>query len=276
MIDRTHPLPVTSQCRLLDLSRSTAYYKPVGESEENLAIMRALDELYLKRPARGSRGMKDALWRIKGICVGRHRIRRLMRKMGLMAVYPKKRTSQPGIGHKIYPYLLRALEVIRPRQVYAADITYIPMAKGFLYLVAVIDWYSRKVLSYRLSNTLDSSFCVEAVQEAIDVHGAPEIFNTDQGSQFTSEAFTDVLKAHDVRISMDGKGRWMDNVFVERLWRSLKYEEVYLKAYESVAEARRLIAAYFRYFNTERGHQPLGMMTPDEVFYQHEPMKEAA
>lgn len=276
MIDRTHRLPVTRQCRLLDLSRSTAYYKPVGESEENLAIMRALDELYLERPVRGSRGMKDALLRIKGLCVGRHRIRRLMRKMGLMAVYPKKRTSQPGIGHKIYPYLLRALKVMRPRQVYAADITYIPMAKGFLYLVAVIDWYSRKVLSYRLSNTLDSSFCVEAVQEAIDVYGAPEIFNTDQGSQFTSEAFTDVLKAHDVRISMDGKGRWLDNVFVERLWRSLKYEEVYLKAYESVAEARRLIGAYFRYFNTERGHQSLGMNTPDEVFYQHETMTEAA
>ena len=276
MIDRTHRLPVTRQCRLLDLNRSTAYYKPAGESEENLAIMRELDELHLAHPDRGSRGLKDALHRAKGICVGRHRIRRLMRLMGLVAVYPKKRTSQPGIGHKIYPYLLRALAVIRPRQVYAADITYISMAKGFLYLVAVIDWYSRKVLSYRLSNTLDSSFCVEAVQEAIDVYGAPEIFNTDQGSQFTSEAFTDVLKAHDVRISMDGKGRWLDNVFVERLWRSLKYEEVYLKAYESVAEARRLIGAYFRYFNTERGHQSLGMMTPDEVFYQHEQLTEAA
>lgn len=276
MIDRTHQLPVTRQCRLLDLSRSTAYYKPAGESEENLAIMRELDELHLAHPDRGSRGLKDALQRVKGICVGRHRLCRLMRLMGLVAVYPKKRTSQPGIGHKIYPYLLRALEVIRPRQVYAADITYIPMAKGFLYLVAVIDWYSRKVLSYRLSNTLDSSFCVEALQEAIDVYGAPEIFNTDQGSQFTSEAFTDVLKAHDVRISMDGKGRWLDNVFVERLWRSLKYEEVYLKAYESVAEARRAIGAYFRYFNAERGHQSFGMKTPDEVFYQHQPMTEAA
>ena len=276
MIDRKHRLPVTRQCRLLDLSRSTAYYKPVGESEENLALMRMLDELYLERPSRGSRSMKDALLRMKGIRVSREKIRRLMRLMSLVAVYPKKRTSLPGKGHKIYPYLLRILEVIRPRQVYAADITFLPMAKGFLYLVAVIDWYSRKVLSYRLSNTLDSSFCVEAVEEAIAVYGAPEIFNTDQGSQFTSQAFTDVLKANDVRISMDGKGRWMDNVFVERLWLSLKYEEVYLKAYESVAETRRSIGEYFGYFNSERGHQSFGMATPDEVFYQHEQLNEAA
>jgi len=269
MIDRKHRLPVTRQCRLLDLSRSTAYYKPASESEENLALMRMLDELYLERPTRGSRSMKDALLRKKGIRVGR-------RLMGLVALYPKKQTSRPGIGHKIYPYLLRALDVIRPRQVYAADITFLPMAKGFLYLVAVIDWYSRKVLSYRLSNTLDSSFCVEALEEAIAVYGAPEIFNTDQGSQFTSGAFTDVLKAHNVRISMDGKGSWLDNVFVERLWRSLKYEEVYLKAYESVAEARRSISDYFSYFNSERGHQSFGMATPDEVFYQHEQLNEAA
>jgi putative transposase len=276
MIDRKHRLPVTRQCRLLDLSRSTAYYKPAGESEQNLALMRMLDELYLERPTRGSRSMKDALLRMKGIRVSRDKIRRLMRLMHLVAIYPKKRTSHPGIGHKIYPYLLRALKVIRPRQVYAADITFIPMAKGFLYLVAVIDWYSRKVLSYRLSNTLDTSFCVEALQEAIEVYGAPEIFNTDQGSQFTSRAFTDVLKAHNVRISMDGKGRWMDNVFVERLWRSLKYEEVYLKAYESVAETSRSIGNYFGYFNAERGHQSLGMATPDEVFYQYEQLNVAA
>ncbi len=276
MIDRKHRLPVTRQCRLLDLSRSTAYYRPAGESEENLALMRMLDELYLERPTRGSRSMKDVLVRKKGIRAGREKIRRLMRLMGLAALYPKKQTSRPGKGHKIYPYLLRVLKVIRPRQVYAADITFIPMAKGFLYLVAVIDWYSRKVLAYRLSNTLDSSFCVEALEEAIAVYGTPEIFNTDQGSQFTSQAFTDVLKAHNIRISMDGKGRWMDNVFVERLWRSLKYEEVYLKAYESVTEARRSIGDYFGYFNTERGHQSFGMATPDEVFYQHEQLNEAA
>jgi len=201
----------------LALSRSTAYYQPKGESEENLAVMRAIDELYMERPTRGSRMMKDAL-EDRGINVGRHRIRRLMRLMGLSAIYPKKRTSVPFKGHKIYPYLLRTLEVTRPGQVYATDITYIPMAKGFVYLVAVIDWHSRKVLSHRISNTLDVDFCVEALREAIDVHGAPEIFNTDQGSQFTSEAFTNVLKEHGVKISMDGKGRWLDNVFVERLW----------------------------------------------------------
>ena len=179
--------------------------------------MRAMDELHLERPTRGSRSMKDALEK-KGFRVGRERIRRLMRLMALLAIYPKKRTSHPGIGHKIYPYLLRGLKAIRPRQVYAADITFIPMARGFLYLVAVIDWYSRKVLSYRLSNTLEADFCVEALEEAIAVYGAPEIFNTDQGSQFTSQVFTEVLKSHDVAISMDGKGRWLDNVYVERLW----------------------------------------------------------
>ena len=219
--------------------------------------------------------MRDAL-ADRGLCVGRERVRRLMRLMGLVAVYPKKRISQPGKNHKIYPYLLRGLEVVRPGQVYAADITYIPMAKGFVYLVAVIDWFSRKVLAHRLSNTLDADFCVEALEEAIAVYGAPEIFNTDQGSQFTSEAFTDVLKEHGVRISMDGKGRWIDNVYVERLWRSLKYEEVYLRAYQSVAEARTSIADYLGYFNTERRHQALGRRTPDEVFYQSRTLSTAA
>lgn len=275
MIDRNHRLPITRQCNLLELNRSSAYYKPAGESEENLAVMRALDELYIERPTRGSRTMKDAL-EDKGIFAGRHRIRRLMRLMGLIAIYPKKRTSIPGKGHKIYPYLLRKLKVIRPRQVYASDISYIPMAKGFVYLVAIIDWYSRKVLSHRISNTLDSDFCVEALEEAIAVYGAPEIFNTDQGSQFTSEDFTDVLKDHNIDISMDGKGRWIDNVFVERLWRSLKYEEVYLKAYESVAEARQSIATYMRYFNSERRHSSLGRKTPDHVFFNHQLLQEAA
>lgn len=191
-------------------------------------------------------------------------------------MYPKKRTSLPNTEHKIYPYLLRTLKIDRPGQVYAADITYIPMAKGFLYLVAVIDWYSRKVLSYRLSNTMDTGFCVEALEEAISVYGAPEIFNTDQGSQFTSEAFTGVLRAHRVQISMDGKGRWLDNVYVERLWRSLKYEEVYLKAYTGVAEAVESIGSYLRYFNNEWRHQSLGRRTPNDIFYQPRTVRRAA
>lgn len=275
MIDRKHRLSVTRQCLLLDMNRSTAYYQAVGESQENLAVMRKLDELYIERPTRGSRTMKDAL-EDRGFLVGRHRIRRLMQIMGLSAIYPKKRTSIPGKGHKIYSYLLRKLKIIRPRQVYASDITYIPMAKGFLYLVAIIDWYSRKVLSWRLSNTMDSDFCVEALEEAIALYGAPEIFNTDQGSQFTSTEHTEVLKKHRIKISMDGRGRWIDNVFVERLWRSLKYEEVYLKAYESVAEARKSIAIYFDYFNNERRHSSLGRRTPDDVFFNHQPLATAA
>ncbi|GAB5484463.1 MAG: hypothetical protein Pars93KO_08970 [Parasphingorhabdus sp.] len=219
--------------------------------------------------------MRDALGD-RGYLVGRHRVRRLMCQMGLEAIYPKKRATTPNPEHTIYPYRLRHVEVERPRQVYAADITYIPMAKGFLYLVAVIDWYSRKVLSYRLSNTLDADFCIEAAREAILVHGAPEIFNTDQGCQFTSSAFTGLLKEYEVNISMDGKGRWMDNVFVERLWRSLKYEEVYLKAYESVAEAKTAITTYLLYFNQERRHSSLDRQTPDTVFYERVPLLQAA
>ncbi len=225
--------------------------------------------------------MKDAL-EDRGINVGRHRVRRSMRLMGLRAIYPKKRTSVPFKGHKVYPYLLRTLEVTRPGQVYAADIgrvSVLPTSRwprAFLYLVAVIDWHSRKVLSHRISNTLDTDFCVEALREAIDVHGAPEIFNTDQGSQFTSEAFTNVLTEHGVRISMDGKGRRLDNVFVERLWWSLKYEEVYLRAYQSVAEASMSITNYFDYFNRERRHSSLGRRTPDTVFYTHKPLTRAA
>jgi putative transposase len=275
MIDQTHKLCIKQQCILLELNRSTCYYKPVGESQENLAIMRKLDELYIERPSRGSRTMKDAL-EDRGLFAGRHRIRRLMQLMGIFAIYPKKRTSIPGKDHKIYPYLLRKLRIVWPRQVFATDITYIPMKKGFVYLVAVIDWYSRKVLSHRISNTLSTDFCVEALEEAIALYGAPEIFNTDQGSQFTSKDFTDVLKKHDIKISMDGKGRWIDNVFVERLWRSLKYEEVYLKAYETVDEARKSIAIYLDYFNNERRHSSLGRKTPDNVFFNHQPLQEAA
>jgi putative transposase len=212
----------------------------------------------------------------EGTLVNRKRVQRLMRTMNLTAVYPKKRTSQPGIGHRIYPYLLRGLHIDRPRQVYAADITYIPMAKGFVYLVAVIDWYSRKVLSYRISNTLDVGFCVEALKEALERYGPPEIFNTDQGAQFTAIAFTNVLKESGVKISMDGKGRWLDNVYVERLWRSLKYEEVYLKAYESVREAKRSIGKYLHEFNSIRRCQSLGRKTPDEVFFNSRPKQLAA
>lgn len=275
MIDPKHKLPITKQCALLSVNRSTYYYEPVRESEEELALMRAIDELYLERPTRGSRSMRGAL-EDNGFSAGRHRIRRLMRKMGLVAIYPKKRTSNPNREHKIYPYLLRDLTIDRPGQVYATDITYIPMARGFLYLVAVIDWYSRKVLSFRISNTQDAQFCVEALQEAIARYGAPEIFNTDQGAQFTSEAFTGELKKHGVKISMDGKGRWIDNVYVERLWRSLKYEEVYLHAYQNVREAVSGIKNYFDYFNTKRRHQSLDRRTPDEVFYEHKPVAIAA
>lgn len=275
MIDPKNKLTITRQCKLLALSRSTYYYRPAPDSADEAALMRAIDALYLERPTRGSRSMQDALTD-QGFTAGRHRVRRLMRSMGLQAVYPKKRTSLPNKEHKVYPYLLRDVHINRPGQVYAADITYIPMARGFLYLVAVIDWYSRKVLSFRVSNTQDAHFCVEALQEAITRYGAPEIFNTDQGAQFTSAAFTGELKKHGVRISMDGKGRWMDNVYVERLWRSLKYEEVYLHAYEDAREAARRISRYFAYFNTERRHQGLDRQTPDAVFYGHKPAAVAA
>ena len=227
--------------------------------------MRRIDEMHLKRPFYGSRRICDWLWE-EGHDINRKRVQRLMRQMGITAIYPKAKTSKPGRGHKIYPYLLRNLVIDRPNQVWAADITYIPMAKGFVYLVAIMDWYSRRVLSWRLSNTMDSDFCVDALEEALGRYGSPEIFNTDQGAQFTSEAFTSVLKEASVDISMDGKGRWMDNVFVERLWRSVKYEEVYLKAYESVAEARAGIGTYLKFYNSERRHQGINRQTPDQVY----------
>jgi putative transposase len=230
--------------------------------------------MHLKRPFYGSRRLTDWL-RDEGHDVNRKRVQRLMRLMGIMAIYPKKNTSQPGKGHKVYPYLLKGLEINRPGQVYCTDITYIPMSKGFVYLVAVMDWHSRKVLSWRVSNTMDSDFCVDALEEAIERYGAPEIFNTDQGSQFTSEAFTRVLKAAEIKISMDGKGRWVDNVFVERLWRSVKYEEVYLKAYESMTQAKASIGEYFKFYNAERKHQTLGMV-PDQMYFEGSAVLEAA
>jgi putative transposase len=240
------------------------YYQPVTASQENLELMKLIDQQYLERPFYGSRRM-TAWLRNQGYRVNRKRVRRLMGIMGLKAIYRHPRTSQPAPGHQVYPYLLSDVAITRPNQVWTGDITYIPMARGFLYLVAIMDWYSRYVLSWRLSNTLESDFCVEALEEALQ-KGVPEIFNTDQGAQFTSQAFTGLLEQHGVRVSMDGKGRYTDNLFIERLWRSLKYEEVYLKAYAGGKEARVGIGGYFDFYNLERPHQALGYQTPAEVF----------
>ncbi len=267
MVDRKESLSITRQCELLDLPRSTFYHVPKPVSDEELALMALIDRCHLKHPFYGSRRIRDWL-EDRGHRVNRKRVQRLMRTMDLVALYPKRNLSLANQAHKVYPYLLRNLAIDHPNQVWATDITYIPMARGFVYLVAIMDWHSRKVLSWRVSNTLDTSFCIEALKEAIEQHGTPEIFNTDQGSQFTSEEFTGVLKAHDICISMDGKGRWVDNVFVERLWRSVKYEEVYLKAYDSIVEARTSLDIYFTFYNTERRHQRLDRRTPDNVYYE--------
>lgn len=255
------------QCELIGLNRSSGYAqeRPASESEENLALMRRIDELYTAHPFYGSRKMTAALCR-EGHTVNRKRVRRLMRLMGLQSLAPRPDTSRAHPAHPVYPYLLEAIALERPNQVWATDITYIRIERGFAYLVAVMDWQSRKVLAWRLSNTLDTEFCVEALQEALRSSGCPEIFNSDQGCQFTSRDFTGVLQAHGIRISMDGKGRAFDNIFVERLWRSVKYEEVYLKHYQTMKEAREGLAAYFRFYNTERPHQALGHRTPAEVY----------
>lgn len=258
-------LSITAQCRLLSISRSGLYYAPKGESPLNLKLMRLIDEQFLRTPFYGSRQMARHLRR-EGYCIGRHRVRRLMRLMGIEAIYQKPRTSDPHPDHKIYPYLLRNLSITKPNQVWCTDITYIPIKRGFLYLVAIMDWHSRKVLSWRLSNTMDRRFCVEALEEALMIHGKPEIFNTDQGSQFTSCDFTDVLKAHEIKISMDGKGRWMDNVFIERLRRSMKYECVYLKAFETGVQARAEIGAWMNFYNHQRPHSTFNGRTPNEVY----------
>jgi len=265
VVDRRHPsLSVASQCRLLGISRSGLYYQPKGISEEDLTFMKLIDRQYLATPFYGSR--KIAAWlKSQNYSVNRKRVRRLMRIMGLKAIYRRPRTSKPASGHKIYPYLLGGMKITRPNQVWAADITYIPMARGFLYLVAIIDWYSRYVLSWRLSNTLDAGFCVEALDEALK-KVKPDIFNTDQGAQFTSEEFTGLLEQHGVKVSMDGKGSYNDNLFIERLWRSVKYEEVYLKAYQDGREAKIGLGNYFRFYNTERPHQTHGYRTPAEVY----------
>jgi putative transposase len=258
-------LSITAQCALLSISRSGLYYAPKGESPLNLKLMRLIDEQFLRTPFYGSRQMARHLRRV-GYCIGRHRVRRLMRLMGIEAIYQKPRTSDPHPDHKIYPYLLRNLSITKPNQVWCTDITYIPIKRGFLYLVSIMDWYSRKVLSWRLSNTMDARFCVEALEDALMIHGKPEIFNTDQGSQFTSFDFTDVLKAHEIKISMDGKGRWMDNVFIERLWRSMKYECVYLNAFETGGQARAEIGAWLEFYNHHRPHSTFNGRTPDEVY----------
>jgi putative transposase len=258
-------LPVVAQCRLLKVARSTLYYRPAPVSADDLAVMRRIDELHLAWPFYGSRRMAAVLRR-EGWAVNRKRAKRLMRMMAIEAIYQKPNTSKGHPDHKVYPYLLRGLTIERPNQVWCADITYIPMAKGFVYLVAVMDWFSRRVLSWRVSITMETDFCVEALREATELYGQPEIFNTDQGVQFTSAAFADELASRGVRISMDGKGRYLDNIFIERLWRSLKYEEVYIKAYGSVAEARRSLGEWLAFYNDVRPHQSLEYRTPREKF----------
>ncbi|XAW61329.1 IS3 family transposase (plasmid) [Halomonas sp. Bachu 37] len=254
------------QCQLLGVSRSSVYYPHRGTRAEDLSLMRLIDEEHLRTPVYGSRRMTAHLNRL-GHTVNRKRIQRLMRHMGLHAVYPKPRTSRPGVGHRVYPYLLRDRVIDRPNQVWATDVTYVPMARGFMYLVAIMDWHSRRVLAWRVSNTLDTDFCIDALEEALDRYGPPDIFNSDQGCQFTSRAFTEVLESHGVRISMDGKGCYRDNIFVERLWRSVKYECIYLKAFEDGAHLRQELRAYFAWYNHHRPHQGLDDGTPDEVYF---------
>jgi putative transposase len=266
LVDHDDPaLPIVAQCRLLKVARSSFYYQPIPVSVDDLAVMRRMDELYLAHPFYGSRRMA-AILRREGWSVNRKRVRRLMRLMGLRAIYQKPNTSRQHPEHKVYPYLPRGLTIDRPNQVWCADITYIPMAKGFVYLVAVMDWFSRRVLAWRLSITMETDFCVEALREATERFGQPEIFNTDQGAQFTSADFVDELAGRKIRISMDGRGRYLDNIFIERLWRSLKYEEVFLKAYGAVIEARRNIGEWLEFYTDERPHQALEYRTPREIF----------
>jgi putative transposase len=266
MIDRQHDLSITRQAKALNISRSSVYYLPRPVSVTDLAVMRRLDELHLELPFAGSRMLRDLL-NAEGVVIGRRHVKTLMKRMGIEALYRRPRTTKPEPGHKIYPYLLRGIEITRPNQVWAMDITYIPMARGFVYLAVVLDWCSRRVLSWRLSITMEAAFCVETLEDALARHGKPEIFNTDQGSQFTGAAFTGVLIKNGIAISMDGKGAWRDNVFVERLWRSVKYEEVYLRAYDSVSEARASIGRYLDFYNGRRPHSSLEGATPDKAYF---------
>jgi putative transposase len=275
MIEPAHDLPVSRQAELLELSRSNVYYLPRPVSEADLTLMRRIDELHLNFPFAGARMLRDML-KLEGFAVGRKHVRTLMDRMGIVAIYRRRNTSAPHPAHKIYPYLLRNLTIDRPNQVWASDLTYIPMKRGFVFLVAILDWATRKVLAHRVSTSMTPEFCVEALEDAIQKYGPPEIFNTDQGSQFTSVAFTDVLKDHDIQISMDGKGRWVDNVFVERLWKSVKYEHVYLHAYDSVLEAKQQLASYFEFYNTRRPHSSLGGQTPDTAYCGDGEWKRAA
>jgi len=275
MINQEHELTVGRQAELLQLSRSSLYYRPRGVSPTILALMRRIDELHLNYPFAGSRMLRDML-RADGTMVGRELVTGLMRRMGIEAIYRRPNTSKPAAGHKIYPYLLRKLVIDRPNQVWATDITYIPMARGFVYLAAVVDWFTRRVLAWRVSITMEADFCIEAVEEALAKNGRPMIFNSDQGSQFTSLPFTALLLKHGIAISMDGRGAWRDNVFVERLWRSVKYEEVYLRAYDSVAEARASIGRYMAFYNGRRPHSSLDARTPDQAYFNHVPLLAAA
>jgi len=275
MIDRNHRLPITRQAKALGIARSTVYSQPRPVSDRDLDLMERIDKLNLEMPFAGSRMLRDLL-ALVSVMVGRKHVTTLMKRMGIEALYRKPRTTRKHPQHRVYPYLLRGLKIDRPNQVWAIDLTYIPMARGFVYLVAVLDWYSRKVLSWKVSITMDVDFCLEAVEEAIARYGVPEIMNTDQGSQFTSQAFTGLLKDHDIRISMDGKGAWRDNVFIERLWRSVKYEEVYLHAYDTVSDSRNGIGRYFDLYNQRRPHCALGRKTPDSVYFSQQSLTLAA
>ena len=266
MIGRDHQLSVTRQAKAVGIARSTVYYLPRPVSAVDLALMREIDKLHTEFPFAGSRMLRRLL-AFNGNKIGRRHVKTLMQRMGIEALYRRPRTTRPEPGHKIYPYLLRGLAVTKPNQVWAMDITYVPMAKGFVYLTAVLDWFSRRVLAWRVSITMEAAFCIEALEEALVKHGKPEIFNTDQGSQFTGAAFTGVLAAHEIKISMDGKGAWRDNVFVERLWRTVKYEEVYLRAYDSVSDARASLGRYLDLYNGRRPHSSLDDQTPDQAYY---------
>jgi putative transposase len=275
MIDREHELPITKQAEVLKISRGSVYYLPRPVSDADLAIMRRLDRLHLEFPFAGSRMLRGLL-AAEGCKIGRRHVKTLMRRMGIEALYRRPRTTRPEPGHKIHPYLLRGMEITRPNQVWAMDITYIPMARGFVYLAVVLDWATRRVLSWRVSITMEAAFCVETLQDALARYGKPDVFNTDQGSQFTGQAFTSVLADHGIAISMDGKGAWRDNVFVERLWRSVKYEEVYLRAYETVGEARSSIGRYLDFYNCRRPHSSLDGATPDQAYFNPLPLRLAA
>jgi putative transposase len=275
MIDRSHDLPITKQAKALNISRGSVYYLPRAVPEADLAIMRRLDRLHLELPFAGSRMLRGLL-AADGCKIGRRYVTTLMKRMGIEALYRRPRTTKPEPGHKTYPYLLRRMAIARPNQVWAMDITYIPMARGFVYLAVVLDWFSRRVLSWRLSITMEAAFCVETLEDALARYGKPDIFNTDQGSQFTGSAFIGVLADNDIAISMDGKGAWRDNVFVERLWRSVKYEEVYLRAYDSVSEARSSIGRYLDFYNGRRPHSSLDGTTPDQAYFNSLPLRLAA